>query len=259
MSSPKIKNYNNYNFRADAANNNSGDNLVSPRSSLQSQPEQRPPLLKRRSSLESSQQQLDRYQYLPLTQERLAEKDRLDVLLDDRSIIGVKHIKRRRSISNGNLARNLYNEDNTSINIAAPYTKRRSDHSCASIDSPNSAYNSPVGHLNIRSNKYMTCRLSSSFTTNQDMLNTTNQAQRIGSSRAQTYGSLIDPQQQKTPCSRSIFSNSGWTPMQERQQQGPPRRFSGLVRLSVAHIVMRRKEQKKKRYINPNFMESFQN
>lgn len=207
-------------------------------------------------------QQQDQNQYVqPLTRDILEKKDRLDMLLLNRFIPGVRTIQRRRSICNGNIYRHLYNEDNSPMTLAAPFTKMGSEISGASVNSPNSQYDVKFNHQSLPRNlkhhhthhhyhhhghhRHSASRDSSSIDKMNKRLNDSNQNC--------SYGSITNQNQSKY--SRSVNTSHAsssshpysYTPKQH-VISGPPRRFSGLVRLSAAHIALNRTRKNKKRH-----------
>ncbi|OAD67005.1 hypothetical protein PHYBLDRAFT_70360 [Phycomyces blakesleeanus NRRL 1555(-)] len=65
-------------------------------------------------------------QYPPLTRDRLKKKNMLDTLLHKNNNLEAPQVSRRRSISNGNISRRLYNDDNTPIIITNRITDQES-------------------------------------------------------------------------------------------------------------------------------------
>lgn len=204
-------------------------------------------------------QQQDQNQYVqPLTRDILEKKDRLDMLLLNRPIPGVRMIQRRRSISNGNIYRRLYNEDNSPMTLATPFTKMGSENSDASVNSPNSQYDVKFNHQSLRRNlehhhihhhkhhhRHSAFRISSSMDKTNKTLSDSN--------RNRSYGSISNKKHSTN--SRSVntsHASSSSHPYSYTPQQpvisGPPRRFSGLVRLSAAHIALNRTRKNKKRH-----------
>ncbi|GAN08579.1 cation channel family protein [Mucor ambiguus] len=225
---------------------------VSPRSSLQHS--------RSHSSLSSpfspmqgiNPQQQEQEQYVqPLTRGMLEKKDRLDMLLQNRPTPGVGMIQRRRSICNGNIYRQLYNEDNSPMTLATPFTKMDSEDSDASVNSPNSQYNARLHrpysgqharhHLKAKHHHQHHGHVTSHVPPSIELTN------RSDTNRNRSYGSITNKKQSTN--SRSVntsHASSNSYHALSPDVSGPPRRFSGLVRLSAAHIALNRTRKSKK-------------
>ncbi|KAL9554146.1 hypothetical protein MBANPS3_002946 [Mucor bainieri] len=261
-SSNKSLHFNGYRFGEQVDMASTSPQSVSPRSS----PQQRNRSHSSLNSLFSPHQQQQEEYVQPLTRDMLEKKDRLDILLQNRPTPGVRMIQRRRSICNGNIYRRLYNEDNSPMTLATPFTKMDSADSDASVHSPNSQYDRPSSdrhprhrhryrrhgsnerhHHHSKSSRHATSHASSSL---QHKTNTTN--------RNRSYGSITNKKQstnsRSVNTSRASSSSFLGLPPGGGDVSGPPRRFSGLVRLSAAHIALNRTRRNKKRRHNHSVM-----
>ncbi|CEP10750.1 hypothetical protein [Parasitella parasitica] len=262
MSSPSssIRQFNSYRFGEQIATSHTTNSQESVRQSRNSYSNDSV------SPLQSIILPQDQGQYVqPLTRDMLEKKDRLDILLSDLPTTGTRVIQRRRSISNGNIARHLYNEDNSPMTFVPTFEKMGSEDSDASINSPNSQYEARFGHdfsrRNLKRNRskhnrhhhhrhhkyhhpYPASRASSSIEKTNKSLNNSN--------RDRSYGSITNKKQSTNSRSVNTSHASGNSNDTSHQRQpgssGPPRRFSGLVRLSAAHIALNRTKKNKKRH-----------
>lgn len=259
-SSNKSLQFNGYRFGEPVDMACTSPQSVSPRSSPQhmynhsskSQSSLNSPLSPLQSIISQQQQQQQQEQYVqPLTRDMLEKKDRLDLLLQNRPTPVVRMIQRRRSICNGYIYRRLYNEDNSPMTLATPFTKMNSGDSDASVNSPNSQYDRPYSGRHVRHHhrhsekrhqhhRHPTSHVSSSV----------GFANRKDSNRDRSYGSITNKKQSTN--SRSVNTSHASSNSSNRAQlppnvSGPPRRFSGLVRLSAAHIALNRNRKNRKR------------
>lgn len=193
-----------------------------------------------------------------LTKETLEKKELIDILLDPRSTR--RKIRRRRSISNGNLARRLYNDDNKPMRIIHPYKRGRSDDSNASVHSH--TYNTRLNNLHRNRNQnYHTHQQKHSPHSHipaisSSQRNTTNSLK--DSNHDRSYGSMANKKQSTN--SRSVNTSRASASLQGSWEYPHPvtaeesnRRFSGIVRLSVAHIALQRTKKNRKRHYHSRF------
>ncbi|KAL7311607.1 calcium channel protein [Mucor circinelloides] len=263
-SSHRSLQFNDYRFGEQVDMTSTSPQSVSPKSPPQHS-KSHSPSTSSLSPLQStiSQQQQQQQYVQPLTRDILEKKDRLDLLLQNRPTPGVRMIQRRRTISNGNIYRRLYNEDDSPITLAMPFTKMDSGDSDASVHSPNSEYNVrynrpfPGGrarhhrsekrhhHQQQQRHEYPISYMSSSI----------DKTNRNDSNRDRSYGSITNKKQSTN--SRSVNTSHAssscdhpfnYHPRHATDISGPPRRFSGLVRLSAAHIALNRTRKIKKRH-----------
>ncbi|KAK4512386.1 serine/threonine protein kinase [Mucor velutinosus] len=258
-SSNKSLQFNDYRFGEQVDMASTSSQSVSPRSSPQymynHSSRSHSSLNSPSSPLQSIIPQQQQEQYVqPLTRDMLEKKDRLDLLLQNRPMPGVRVIQRRRSICNGNIYRQLYNEDNSPMTLATPFTKMDSGDSDASVNSSNSQYEARYNHpysgqhaRHRRNEKHHHRHPTSHVSPSLDRTN------RNDSNRNRSYGSITNKKQSTN--SRSV--NTSHAPSNNSRPfsyhahppdvSGPPRRFSGLVRLSAAHIALSRTRKNKKR------------
>jgi hypothetical protein len=168
----------------------------------------------------------------PLTKDALRKKDRLDLLLPSRPMPGVRRVKRRRSISNGNIYRHRYNEDNKPMTLAISGFKRSNSfiESDTSVKSPRSQYDTRTPHHHGHHYQPIAKKV-------------------VVISHHPSYSSSINKKQstdsQPINTNRALDSDL-WANNEPTNLMGPPRRFSSLVRLSAAHIAMKRTQKNKK-------------
>lgn len=259
-SSHRSLQFNDYRFGEQVDMTSTSPQSVSPKSSPQHS-KSHSPNTSSLSPLQSTISQQQQY-VQPLTRDMLEKKDRLDLLLQNRPTPGVRMIQRRRSISNGNIYRRLYNEDNSPITLAMPFTKMDSENSDASVHSPNSEYNVRYNrpfpgrharhHRSEKRHHHQQQRHEHSVSYMSSSIDKTN---RNDSNRDRSYGSITNKKQSTN--SRSVNTSHAssschhpfnYHPRHPPDISGPPRRFSGLVRLSAAHIALNRTRKIKKRH-----------
>ncbi|KAI8878888.1 hypothetical protein K501DRAFT_277096 [Backusella circina FSU 941] len=212
--------------------------------------------------------------YAPLTRDRLLKKDKLDVLLHDGFTPYAPRIKRRRTIACGNIYRHRYNEDNSPMVLADTLATNNSMNSAASNHSHSMTQNrydksvkTQMSTMNMPTlfpyfssdNNNSSNKLSSGLPENRSygtMCNNKSPTSIIYSHhhrhrhhhhRSSNHRRMNDANKSTTNNSKSV--NSGFTShpteIEENHVGGPPRRFSGLVRLSAAHIANRRTRRNK--------------
>jgi hypothetical protein len=213
----------------------------------------------------------------PLTRDRLLKKDKLDSLLHDKFTPYRPRIKRRRTIACGNIYRHRYNEDNTPMVLADTAIVRNSTNSAASNHSHSMTHNQYGKSVNTQISTMNMPTLFPYFSSDNNNNNGINILSSglaenrsygtMNNSKSQSAASIIYSQQhhhrhrrtshrrsneanRSTNNSKSV--NSGFTShpidptdREENHVGGPPRRFSGLVRLSAAHIANRRTKRNK--------------
>lgn len=188
-----------------------------------------------------------------LTKDMLEKKDLIDILLEPSATR--RKITRRRSISNGNLSRRLYNDDNKPMRIIHPYKRGHSDDSDVSVHSPTSQQDRHSHHilfqqtkLHHRNNRRLSSAHIKKSTPSKD------------SNRDRSYGSITNKKQSTN--SRSVNTSRASSSIKDPWNhpltaEESSRRFSGIVRLSVAHIALQRSKKSKKRHYHSTFYSFF--
>ncbi|KAI7904858.1 Ion transport protein-domain-containing protein [Cokeromyces recurvatus] len=173
----------------------------------------------------------------PLTKDTLVKKEQLDELLLFQNVPlldKLKKLERRRSISNGNIARHLYNEDNSQmLSINTPFRKRGSENSDASIQSPNSLFE----------------QSQSQYYQRDSSLLSTNNHESISHKLRSTHSRSVN-------ASSTSFACWSFKHHQHECEHSVRRGFSGIAQLSAAHIARirtRKLNNTRQHYYNSSF------